>query len=131
LLSDEHVCLDENKYIGDLVAEFKATKEKTKGGEMVQCKLLFKKRLFRETDEAITDSVFVQLSFVQVGHLLLGDIVFVGFPWVGGLNVQGCLERFERGTGCLKDWVKSVSEASPRGGERISEVRGYAAMRRG
>jgi hypothetical protein len=102
LCSDEHVCLDENKYIGDLVAEFKATKEKTKGGEMVQCKLLFKKRLFQETDEAITDSVFVQLSFVQVAvsihldHALLGDIVVVGFPWVRGLIVRGCLERSQR-----------------------------------
>lgn len=56
--------LDDNKYIGDIVAEFKAHKERK--GEVLQCKLLFKKRLFRESDEAITEPMFVQLSYVQV-----------------------------------------------------------------
>lgn len=63
--AEEHIGLDDNKYIGDIVAEFKATKERSKG-ELFQCKLLFKKRLFRESDEAITEPMFVQLSYVQV-----------------------------------------------------------------
>lgn len=58
--------LDDNKYIGDIVAEFKAHKERK--GEVLQCKLLFKKRLFRESDEAITEPMFVQLSYVQVQY---------------------------------------------------------------
>lgn len=66
-LTEEHLGLDDNKYIGDLVAEFKATRERNKG-EILQCKLLFKKRLFRESDEAITEPMFVQLSYVQVSQ---------------------------------------------------------------
>lgn len=62
--SEEHIGLDDNKYIGDIVAEFKAQKERK--GEVVQCKLLFKKRLFRAADEAIAEPMFVQLSYVQV-----------------------------------------------------------------
>ncbi|CAM6126245.1 unnamed protein product [Calypogeia fissa] len=71
--SEEHISLDDNKYIGDIVAEFKALKERNKG-EVVQCKLLFKKRLFRESDEAITEPMFVQLSYVQSQHdYMLGN----------------------------------------------------------
>lgn len=64
---DEHLVLDDNRYIGDVVAEFKAMRERVKG-EFVQCRLLFKKRLFRESDEAITEPVFIQLSYVQAQH---------------------------------------------------------------
>lgn len=64
--AEEFIGLDDNKYIGDLLAEFKAAKERSKG-EILQCKLTFKKRLFRESDEAVTDPMFVQLSYVQVG----------------------------------------------------------------
>ncbi|KAL2609200.1 hypothetical protein R1flu_027773 [Riccia fluitans] len=71
--NEEHISLDDNKYVGDIVAEFKATKERNKG-EVVQCKLLFKKRLFRESDEAITEPMFVQLSYVQSQHdYMLGN----------------------------------------------------------
>ncbi len=73
-LLEEHIGLDDNKYVGDIVAEFKATKEKTKGE--LQCRLLFKKRLFRESDESITEPMFVQLSYVQVQVLLLLCLVF-------------------------------------------------------
>lgn len=31
-------------------------------------RLLFKKRMFRETDEAISEPIFVSLSFVQAQH---------------------------------------------------------------
>eukprot|EP00250_Pteridium_aquilinum_P014169 c21823_g2_i1 orf=1-2673(-) len=71
--NDEHISLDENKYLGDLIAEFKAFKERNKG-EALQCKLLFKKRLFREADEAITEPMFIQLTFIQSQYdYLLGN----------------------------------------------------------
>ncbi|KAJ7544255.1 hypothetical protein O6H91_09G070900 [Diphasiastrum complanatum] len=71
--NEEHIGLDENKYIGDLIAEFKAARERNKG-ELLQCKLLFKKRLFRESDEAITEPMFVQLSYIQSQHdYMLGN----------------------------------------------------------
>ncbi|CAK9866803.1 unnamed protein product [Sphagnum jensenii] len=70
---EDYTGLDGNKYIGDIVAEFKNTREKNKG-EMLQCKLLFKKRLFRESDEAITEPMFIQLSYVQSQHdYMLGN----------------------------------------------------------
>ncbi|MCO5547391.1 hypothetical protein L7F22_000840 [Adiantum nelumboides] len=71
--NDEHISLDENKYLGDLIAEFKSFKERNKG-EALQCKLLFKKRLFREADEAITEPMFIQLTFIQSQYdYLLGN----------------------------------------------------------
>ncbi|KAI5068842.1 hypothetical protein GOP47_0017187 [Adiantum capillus-veneris] len=71
--NDEHISLDENKYLGDLIAEFKVFKERNKG-ESLQCKLLFKKRLFREADEAITEPMFIQLTFIQSQYdYLLGN----------------------------------------------------------
>ncbi|XP_024384676.1 kinesin-like protein KIN-14I isoform X2 [Physcomitrium patens] len=70
---EEHVGLDDNKYIGDIVAEFKLSRDRSKG-ELFQSKLLFKKRLFRESDEAITEPMFVQLSYIQSQHdYLLGN----------------------------------------------------------
>lgn len=71
--NEEHISLDDNKYLGDLIAEFKASKERNKG-EALQCKLLFKKRLFRESDEAITEPMFIQLTYVQSQYdYLLGN----------------------------------------------------------
>lgn len=64
-LVEEYIGLDDNKYIGDLLSEFKAAKDRNKL-ETLHCKLTFKKRLFRESDDAITDPMFVQLSYVQV-----------------------------------------------------------------
>ncbi|KAM7279474.1 hypothetical protein ACFE04_006608 [Oxalis oulophora] len=71
--NEEYFGLDDNKYIGDLLAEFKAAKDRSKG-EILQCKLIFKKKLFRETDEAVADPMFVQLSYVQLQHdYMLGN----------------------------------------------------------
>ncbi|MCO5554889.1 hypothetical protein L7F22_008427 [Adiantum nelumboides] len=71
--SEEYVGLDDNKFIGDLLSEFKAVKDRNKG-EILQCKLVFKKRLFRESDENIFEPMFVQLSYVQLQHdYLLGN----------------------------------------------------------
>jgi hypothetical protein len=56
-----------------LLAEFKVAKDRSKG-EILHCKLIFKKKLFRESDEAVTDPMFVQLSYVQVRKLFLNII---------------------------------------------------------
>eukprot|EP01018_Ginkgo_biloba_P032013 Gb_25781 [translate_table: standard] len=73
--NEEYIGLDDNKYIGDLLAEFKAAKDRSKG-EILHCKLSFKKRLFRESDEAITEPMFVQLSYVQLQH----DYILGNYP---------------------------------------------------
>lgn len=73
--NEEYVGLDDNKYIGDLLADFKASKDRSKG-EILHCKLIFKKKLFRESDEAIIDPMFVQLSYVQLQH----DYVLGNYP---------------------------------------------------
>ncbi|XP_022859794.1 kinesin-like protein KIN-14E [Olea europaea var. sylvestris] len=65
--NEEHIGIDDNRYIGDLLADFKASKDRSKG-EILHCKLTFKKKLFRESDEAVTDPMFVQLSYVQLQH---------------------------------------------------------------
>ncbi|XP_074295481.1 kinesin-like protein KIN-14E [Silene latifolia] len=72
---EEYIGLDENKYIGDLLTEFKASKERSKG-EILHCKLVFKKKLFRESDDAVTDPMFVQLSYVQLQH----DYILGNYP---------------------------------------------------
>ncbi|XP_057809328.1 kinesin-like protein KIN-14E [Salvia miltiorrhiza] len=73
--NEEYIGLDDNTYIGDLLADFKASKDRSKG-EILQCKLIFKKKLFRESDEAIVDPMFVQLSYVQLQH----DYVLGNYP---------------------------------------------------
>ncbi|KAF9667111.1 hypothetical protein SADUNF_Sadunf16G0299000 [Salix dunnii] len=73
--NEEYIGLDDNKYIGDLLAEFKASKDRSKG-EILHCKLIFKKKLFRESDEAVTDPMFGQLSYVQLQH----DYILGNYP---------------------------------------------------
>ncbi|XP_027359895.1 kinesin-like protein KIN-14I [Abrus precatorius] len=73
--NEEYIGLDDNKYIGDLLAEFKAVKDRSKG-EILHCKLIFKKKLFRESDEAVTDPMFLQLSYVQLQH----DYILGNYP---------------------------------------------------
>lgn len=60
-LPDEHYIMDDNKYIADILADFKSVKTRE-----YQSKILFKKRMFRETDETITEPQFITLSYVQV-----------------------------------------------------------------
>eukprot|EP00958_Prasinococcus_capsulatus_P007212 scaffold668_cov385-Prasinococcus_capsulatus_cf.AAC.17 len=76
--TEESFPYDENRYIGDILQEFRAIQAKTVKGEVVQSKLLFKKRLFRETDEQITDPIFVTLSYVQAQHDYLAGAYPVG-----------------------------------------------------
>ncbi|KAG4403628.1 hypothetical protein AAZX31_01G142600 [Glycine max] len=73
--NEEYIGLDDNKYIGDLLAEFKAVKDRSKG-DILHCKLIFKKKLFRESDEAVTDPMFLQLSYVQLQH----DYILGNYP---------------------------------------------------
>eukprot|EP01023_Acetabularia_acetabulum_P050751 TRINITY_DN551_c0_g1_i2.p1 TRINITY_DN551_c0_g1~~TRINITY_DN551_c0_g1_i2.p1 ORF type:complete len:1305 (-),score=225.81 TRINITY_DN551_c0_g1_i2:110-4024(-) len=58
-LQEEHILIDDSRYISDIVLEFK-------GGR--GSRFLFKKRMFRETDENITEGTFVNLSYIQAQH---------------------------------------------------------------
>lgn len=60
--SDENV-LKEKEYIADVLA---GSLNMRAGSGAYSSKLLFKKKLFRESDEAITEPQFVKLSYVQV-----------------------------------------------------------------
>lgn len=68
--------MDDNKYIGDLLADFKAAKDRSKG-EILHCKLTFKRKLFRESDEAIGDPMFVQLCYVQVHNPAIASVAYL------------------------------------------------------
>jgi hypothetical protein len=59
--------------------EFKQLKAK----EGAQPKLLFKKRMFRETDETVTEPQFVNLSYIQAQHdyLQVGPIFRAATCW--------------------------------------------------
>ena len=61
---DEHVALDDNKYVSDVMYDIKQSK--TKEGQSI--KLIFKKKMFRETDETISEPRFVSLSYIQAQH---------------------------------------------------------------
>lgn len=64
-IADEHILLDDNKYVADVLCEFRNSKLTREG---FQSKLLFKKRMFRKMDETITEPQFVNLSYVQAQH---------------------------------------------------------------
>ncbi len=53
------------RYIADLVSDMRNPKTAREG---TQSRLLFKKRMFRETDEAISEPQFINLSYVQAQH---------------------------------------------------------------
>lgn len=60
--ADESV-LKDKEYIPDVLASALSMRA---GSGAYNTKLLFKKKLFRESDEAITEPQFVKLSYVQV-----------------------------------------------------------------
>ncbi|PPD72797.1 hypothetical protein GOBAR_DD30301 [Gossypium barbadense] len=64
--NEEYIVLD-NKYIGDQQVEVKVAKDQNKG-EALQYKIIFKMRLFWESDDAVKDPMFVQLSYFQLQH---------------------------------------------------------------
>ncbi len=51
------------RYIADILCEFRNSKIAKEGWVS---RLLFKKRMFRETDETITEPQFINLTYVQV-----------------------------------------------------------------
>ncbi len=61
---EEHVPLDDNKYISDAMYDIRQIKAK----EGNSTKLIFKKKMFRETDETVTEPRFVALSYIQAQH---------------------------------------------------------------
>ncbi|KAF5825692.1 hypothetical protein DUNSADRAFT_7534, partial [Dunaliella salina] len=82
-VTDEHLLLDDNKYIADVLCEFRNSKMAKEGW---QSRLLFKKRMFRETDESITEPQFVNLSYVQAQH----DYLMGNYPVVREDAAQMC-----------------------------------------
>ncbi|XP_074575269.1 kinesin-like protein KIN-14I isoform X2 [Curcuma longa] len=113
--NEEYLALDDNKYIGDLLTEFKAAKDCSKG-DILHCKLIFKKRLFRESDEAVADPMFVQLSYVQLQHdYMLGNYP-VGRDDAAQLSALqilveiGCTERPDSSV----EWISHFERFLPR-----------------
>ncbi|CAI5516131.1 unnamed protein product [Closterium sp. Naga37s-1] len=60
---DDYLDIDENAYMGDVMAKLMSFKEESK--REVQLRLLFRKKFFRKSEEAITDEVFIRLSYLQ------------------------------------------------------------------
>ncbi|CAF1717227.1 kinesin-like protein KIN-14E [Brassica napus] len=112
---EEYIGLDDNKYIGDLLSEFKAIKDRNKG-EILHCKLVFKKKLFRESDEAVTDLMFVQLSYVQLQH----DYLLGNYPVGRDDAAQLCALQILVGIGFVNspesciDWTSLLERFLPR-----------------
>lgn len=63
--TEEFIRLDEKKYVGDILAEFKSKKDRSKG-EIFCFKLVFKRRLFKESDKDVSDPIVLHLSYIQV-----------------------------------------------------------------
>ncbi|CAK0740574.1 hypothetical protein CVIRNUC_001260 [Coccomyxa viridis] len=89
-MPDEHYILDDNKYVADILQDFKAAK-----GRDYQSKILFKKRMFRETDETITEPQFVTLSYVQAQH----DYLAGNYPVVREDAAQMCALQMQAEAG--------------------------------
>ncbi|XP_020590993.1 kinesin-like protein KIN-14I isoform X2 [Phalaenopsis equestris] len=71
--NEEFIRLDDNKYVGDLLAENNSAKEHSKG-EILSVKLVFKRRIFKDSDKDVSDPKFLHLSYIQVQHdYLLGN----------------------------------------------------------
>eukprot|EP00204_Picochlorum_oklahomense_P000034 CAMPEP_0118798274 /NCGR_PEP_ID=MMETSP1161-20130426/689_1 /TAXON_ID=249345 /ORGANISM="Picochlorum oklahomensis, Strain CCMP2329" /LENGTH=1157 /DNA_ID=CAMNT_0006725649 /DNA_START=176 /DNA_END=3649 /DNA_ORIENTATION=+ len=116
---DEHLPLDENKYIADAMFDIKQAK--AKDGKSV--KLLFKKKMFRETDETISEPRFVALSYIQAQH----DYIHGQYPVIRDDAAQMCALQIqaEHGPGFDSDakefdavidqyMVKSILSSRPR-----------------
>lgn len=89
---DDHVLLDDNKYIADVLYEMRTGKGSKEG---YQSKLLFKKRMFRETDETVTEPQFVHLSFVQAQF----DYLLGNYPVVRDDASQMCALQIQADSG--------------------------------
>uniref|UniRef100_A0A7S0WQ45 Kinesin motor domain-containing protein n=1 Tax=Chlamydomonas leiostraca TaxID=1034604 RepID=A0A7S0WQ45_9CHLO len=118
--ADEHLLLDDNKYIADVLCEFRNSKQAKEG---FQSRLLFKKRMFRETDETVTEPQFINLSYVQAQHdYLLGNypVVREDAAQMCALQIQAehasTLTDDEEGLmGCIEKYItKQVLMTRPR-----------------
>lgn len=84
--------LDDNKYIADILYEMRSGKG---AKESYQSKLLFKKRMFRETDETVTEPQFINLSYVQAQF----DYLLGNYPVVRDDASQMCALQIQAETG--------------------------------
>ena len=57
-----HILLDDSRYVADVLAELRSA---AGARGRPPPRLLFKKRMFRETDEGVTEPTFIRLSYVQ------------------------------------------------------------------
>jgi hypothetical protein len=73
-----------HRYIADIVAELRHPRTAKEG---MQTRLLFKKRMFRETDENISEPQFINLSYVQAQH----DYLAGNYPVVREDAAQVCM----------------------------------------
>ncbi|GMH43362.1 hypothetical protein BSKO_11284 [Bryopsis sp. KO-2023] len=76
--AEEHLALDENRYVADVLSDMK--------NRRVEGMLLFKKRMFREQDEHITEPQFINLSYLQARH----DYLLGNYPVVRDDAAQMC-----------------------------------------
>lgn len=76
LISEEHHDIGEVAFLSDALADVRKMKTEATSGRVtsMQTGLLFKKRMFRETDESIEEPTFVMLSYLQAKHdFLMGN----------------------------------------------------------
>ncbi|KAH9307930.1 hypothetical protein KI387_035841, partial [Taxus chinensis] len=99
----EYISLDANKNVGDILAEFKAAKECSKAGKP-QFKLVFKKCLFRDTDDSITEPMFMKLSYVQSQY----DYLIGNYPVGRDDGVQLAALQIFAEVGCVENLESSL-----------------------
>jgi len=78
LLSEEHHDVGDGSFLTDALGDLRAMKLEATPSKAtaVQTGLLFKKRMFRESDESIEEPTFVLLSYVQAKH----DFMMGNYP---------------------------------------------------
>eukprot|EP00271_Cylindrocystis_brebissonii_P011446 TRINITY_DN290_c0_g1_i1.p1 TRINITY_DN290_c0_g1~~TRINITY_DN290_c0_g1_i1.p1 ORF type:complete len:1371 (-),score=418.39 TRINITY_DN290_c0_g1_i1:1882-5994(-) len=114
---DEHLSLDDNRYLGDVMAEFKANNRERGGkGDVVQSRLLFKKKMYRETDEAITEPVFIQLAYCQAQHDYIAGMYPVNRDDAAQLAALQIIVDFGAMANpeAFIDWPKEVAKSIPK-----------------
>lgn len=65
-IEPEVLPIEDNAYVADVSAEFRILKAENK--ELASVRFHFKKKMFRETDDAISEPMFVTLSYLQAQH---------------------------------------------------------------
>lgn len=81
--ADEHIMLDDHRYVADALFDMKNPKNAREG---IQSKLLVKKKMFRETDEAVIEPTFINLCYIQAQY----DYLLGNFPFVPEDTAQLC-----------------------------------------